>query len=161
MRIGCVPVIAIAINANPLYLPTPASSAIPVPLEIIIAPIYLGQFFGCLTRFMIRQGEHTSGAHDPLATFFTHSSRITARVNHAAANPIRMTAINGIGVSIVPTKTEPRRARMKSVKRSPRHVATGAVMLSGFKVSARSPLQADCVDRVTKEVAYPDLSPTT
>jgi hypothetical protein len=35
-----VPVIAIAKRANPLYRPTPASRAIPVPLEMSIAPIY-------------------------------------------------------------------------------------------------------------------------
>lgn len=85
-------------------------------------------------------GGPTRGAQEPLATFLTHSSRITARVNHAAANPIKMTAINGIGVSIVPTSTEPRRARIKSVKRSPRQVATGAVMLSGH-VSAQPALE--------------------
>jgi hypothetical protein len=34
-----VPVIAMARRANPLYRPTPASRAIPVPLEMSMAPI--------------------------------------------------------------------------------------------------------------------------
>lgn len=38
--------------------------------------------------------------------------------------------MSGMGVSIVPTSIEPSKARMNRVKRSPRHVATGAVMLS-------------------------------
>lgn len=51
-------------------------------------------------------------------------------MNHTAASPIKMTAMNGMGVSMNPTKRDPRRARIKSVRRSPRQVATGAVMLS-------------------------------
>jgi len=125
MRLQHVPVIAIARRANPLYRPTPASNAMPVPLEISIAPIYYQSFSS-----MSRMRRHTRGAQPPLATFLTHSSRITALVNHTAASPIKMTAIRGMGVSIVPTNKEPSRARMKRVRRSPRHVATGAVMLS-------------------------------
>jgi len=123
--VGDVPVIAIARRANPLYRPTPASRAIPVPLEMSMAPIY-HQSFSSMSR-MVR---HTRGAQPPLATFLTHSSRITALVNHTAASPIKMTAIRGMGVYIAPTNRLPSRARMKRVRRSPRHVATGAVMLS-------------------------------
>jgi hypothetical protein len=51
-------------------------------------------------------------------------------VNQPAATDMRMTAMSGRGVSIVPTRAVPSKARMNSVSRSPRHAARGGVMLS-------------------------------
>jgi len=132
------PVMAIARRAKPLYRPTPASRAIPVPLEISIAPIYMSAS-APIVCFSTLHDEtmiiRTRGAQPPLATFLTHSSCITALVNQTAAKPMRMTAMSGMGVSIVPTSIEPSKARMNRVKRSPRHVATGAVILSVSQVT--------------------------
>lgn len=72
----------------------------------------------------------TSGTQPPFATFLTHSLRMTLRVNQPAARDMMITASRGMGVSIAPTRAVPRRARMKSVRRSPRQAATGGVMLS-------------------------------
>lgn len=138
------PVMAMAMRANPLYLPTPASSDMPVPLEINMAPIcHQVSIWSQIHRrgnICIRDAncaELTSGAHDPLAILLTHSSRITTRVNQTAAMPMAITAMRGMGVlSIKPTRADPMRARMNRVKRSPRHVATGAVMLSKAEISA-------------------------
>jgi hypothetical protein len=66
--------------------------------------------------------------------------RMTLRVNHPAARDMRMTAKSGMGVYIAPTRAVPRRDRMKRVRRSPRHAATGGVMLSEQRgLSVRRP----------------------
>ena len=142
-----IPVIGIASSAKPLYLPTPFSSDMPVPLEMSIAAIYHRQLAArvyihskpALDGSLKSEGRRTRGVHPPLATFRTHSSCSTLRVNQAAAHDMRMTAIRGMGESMTLTKAAPRRARMKRVRRSPRHAASGGVILSVTLASHTQP----------------------
>lgn len=131
------PVMDMANNANPLYLPTPLERTIPVPLEISMAPICPCELGPELQKDLL-----TNGTHPPFATSLTHTLRTTRRVNQPAAIDMMTTANKGITVSIAPTRAVPRRERMKRVRRSPRQAAKGGVILSVHQKNLQHALQS-------------------